>query len=80
MPRPHLILLRCFAGPHQVSQGLRSLIRNPHRRQISGSIATCQLHCIPPIRLNPITCLTGTSVGATTSHSMPSSASCQYTT
>ena len=57
MPRPHLILLGCFAGTHQVSQGFGTFIRNPHRRQISGSIATCQLLCIPPIRLYPITCL-----------------------
>jgi hypothetical protein len=55
MPRSHLILLGCFAGTHQISQCLGSFIRNPDRRQISRSIATCQLLSIPPIRLDPIT-------------------------
>ena len=54
MPRSHLILLGCFAGTHQIAQRLGTLIRNPYRRQISGSIATCQLLSIPSIRLDPI--------------------------
>jgi len=57
MPRSRLILLGCFAGSNQVSQGLRTLIGNPYRRQISGSIATRQLLGIPPIRLDPIASL-----------------------
>jgi hypothetical protein len=55
MPRSQLILLGCFAGTHKVAQRLRTLIRNPYRRQISGSIAACQLLSIPSIRLDPIT-------------------------
>src|ERR1700722_10476528 len=55
MPCSHLILLGCFAGTHQISQGLGTFIRNPYRCQISGSITTCQLLSIPPIRLYPIT-------------------------
>src|ERR1700734_4195539 len=54
MTRPRLILLGCFAGTHQIAQGLRTLIRNPYRRKISGSIAACQLLGIPPIRLDSI--------------------------
>ena len=57
MPRSRLILLGCFSSTHQVSQSLGALIRNPHRRQVSGSIATCQLLSIPPIRLYPVACL-----------------------
>ena len=45
-----------------------------------GSIATCQLLCIAPICLYSITNLNRYHVGATTSHSTPSSANCQYTT
>jgi hypothetical protein len=55
VPRSHLILLGCFAGAHQIPQGLGTLIRNPHRRQISRSIATCQLLSIASIRLDSIT-------------------------
>jgi hypothetical protein len=54
MPRSCLILLGCFAGSHQVAQRFGTLIRNPYRRQISGSIAACQLLSIPPIGLNSI--------------------------
>jgi hypothetical protein len=36
-------------------QRLGTLVWNPHCRQVSGSIATCQLLSIPPIRLYSIT-------------------------
>src|SRR6266567_124786 len=55
MPRSHLILLGCFASTYQIPQSLRTFIRNPYRRQISGAIATCQLLSVPSIRLYPIT-------------------------
>ena len=80
MPRSHLVLLGCLASSHQISQGLGTFIRNPYRRQISGSIATRQLLSIAPVRLYPTTRLDWYQRGATTSHSMPSSGSCQYTT
>ena len=57
MSCPHLILLGCFASTHQIAQRLGTLIRNPHRRQISRSIATRQLLSIPPIRLYSVTSL-----------------------
>ena len=57
MLRSLLILLGCFAGTHQIAQCFGTLVWNPHRRQIPGSMATCKLLCMPPIRLYPITCL-----------------------
>ena len=56
MPRSHLVLLGCLAGAHQIPQGLGTLVGNPYRRQVPGSIATRQLLRVAPIRLYPITC------------------------
>jgi hypothetical protein len=77
---PYPILLGCFAGTHQIPQGLGTFIRNPHRRQISRSVALCQLLCIPPIHLYPIACLDRHQRVRTISHSTTNPASCQYTT
>lgn len=73
MPRSHLVLLGGFTSTHQISQCLGTFIRNPYRRnqyrrQIAGPVATRQFLSIAPIGFDPITCLDGTSVGATTSH------------
>ena len=80
MPRSHLILLGCFAGTHKFTQCLGTFIRNPYRRQISGSIATCQLLGVPPIRLYPIASLDWYQRGCDNLALTPNSASCQYTT
>ena len=53
--RLQLILPGSFARPHQITQSLMRLIRNPHRRQFSGTVATRQLLRIPAVRLHPIT-------------------------
>ncbi len=54
MPRPQLILLGRLPCPHQIAQRLRTLVRNPHRRQIARPMAARQLLRIPPIRLHPV--------------------------
>jgi hypothetical protein len=69
-----------LAGSHQIAQCLGAGIRYPHRCQFARAMAARQLQSIPPIRLYPVPALTGTSVGATTVHSTPSSVNCQYRT
>jgi hypothetical protein len=54
MACPQLILLGCLTRPHQIAQRLRSLVRNPHCRQIAGSITASQPLRIAAIRLHPV--------------------------
>ena len=54
MPRTQLILLGCLPLPHKIAQCLGVFIRNPHCRQISGTMTACQLQSIPPIRLHAV--------------------------
>ena len=49
-----LILLRCFARTHQITQCLGALIGNPDRSQIARLVTARQLLGITPIRLHPI--------------------------
>jgi hypothetical protein len=57
MPRSRLILLGCFAGTHKIAQCFGTLIGNPWRRKIPGSVASRQLLGIPSIRLDSIASL-----------------------
>src|SRR6202011_2893016 len=54
MTCPQLILLRRFARTHQIAQRLGTLVQNPHRRQIVGSVTARQLLGIPAIDLHPV--------------------------
>ena len=54
MPRSQLILLGRLARPHQIAQRLGACVRNPHRRQIAGSMTARQPLRIPPVRLHPV--------------------------
>ena len=54
MTSSQLILLRCFACTHQIAQRLGTCIRNPHCRQITGSVTTRQLLSITPVGLHPV--------------------------
>src|SRR6516162_3097785 len=49
-----LILLGRFSGSYQIAQSFVSRVRHPDRREISRSIASGQLHSVPPIRLHPV--------------------------
>ena len=49
MPRPKLILLGCLPLPDKIAQRLGIFIGNPHRGQITGPVAACQLQRVPPI-------------------------------
>jgi len=54
------------------------LIWNPNRCEVAGAEVARQLERVASVRLDAIAGFLGISVGAMTSHSTPSSASCQY--
>ena len=78
MPCAQLVLLGGLPGANDVAQRLVRGIGYPDRRKVSATVAACQLEGVAPVGLDPV--FTGTSVGATTSHLTPSSASCQQST
>ena len=80
MTSSQLILLGRLARPHQVAQRLRTLIRNPDRRQIAGSIASRQLLGITPIGLHPVAGLHRNQGRRNHLTLTPNSANCQYST
>src|SRR4051794_27230784 len=51
VPRPELILFPRFAGADQIPQSFVCCIGNPNSRQVTGSIAACQLLSIPAVCL-----------------------------
>src|SRR5215472_8902100 len=57
MPGPELILFSRLAGADQIAQCLMSLIGNPNRGQIAGTMAASQFLGIAAVRLHPLACL-----------------------
>jgi hypothetical protein len=54
MPCPQLILLGSFARTHQISKRLGAFVRNPHCRQITGSVTARQFLGIAAIGLHAV--------------------------
>lgn len=54
MPRPQLILFRCFPRAHEIPQRLLGGIGHVHRRELAGAITTRELERIAAIRLHAI--------------------------
>jgi hypothetical protein len=80
LTRTLLILPRVFASADQIANGFMRRLRNPDRRQITRTAAARQFLRIAAIRLDSVTALPGTNVGATTSHATPRALNCQYNT
>ncbi len=81
VPCPQLILFGRFPGPHQVPQALH-VPRPAPRLGSDPRPDNCAPACWRPVRsvFTRSPALTGTKLGATTSHFTPSAVSCQYST
>jgi hypothetical protein len=56
LARPAQRMHRVETGAHQIAHRFVPGIRNPYRRQLTGSMQPRQTGCIPSIRLDPVAC------------------------